>query len=172
MTEGDLIASTGYAVGSAKALRIGAYGIGAARSFGGQFANQRDGTRFEGGVSVDWSALRNLGLGIRGGYQTEHATLDVFTEGGATGMAYAQARFGKLDALLAVTYQHRNYATNQDRVDNRFGPQATLSYALNDTFYVVASYLFIHNASSLADTSRAGYDYNRHLVSLGVEARF
>lgn len=172
LTEGDLIASTGYAVGSAKAVRLGAYGIGAARSFGGSFRDQRDGTRFEGGLTVDWQALRSLGFGVRGGYQTEQTTLDIFTESGATGMLYGQARFGRFGALAALTYQHRDYATNIGRVDNRLGPQVTLTYAVTDTFSVVGSYLFIHNSSSLADVDAAAYDYNRHLVSLGLEARF
>lgn len=172
LTEGDLIATTGYALGDAKAVRVGAYGIGALRSFGGSFKDQRDGTRFEGGLTVDWQALRNVGLGARGGYQTERTTLDIFTEHGATAMAYGQARFGRFDAMLALTFQRRDYATSQGRVDNRLGPQASFSYNLDDRFFIVASYLFIHNASSLADSALAGFDYNRHLVNLGVEARF
>jgi tetratricopeptide (TPR) repeat protein len=164
LTEGDLIASTGYAVGSAKALRIGAYGIGAARSFGNTF-DQRNGTRLEGGLTLDWQALRNLGLGLRGGYQSEQTTEPEFDEGGPTAMAYAQSRFGRLDALVALTYQRRDFR-NVPRVDNRLGPQATLSYNLDDTFFIVGSYLYLHNSST------SQYDYQRHLVTVGVEARF
>ncbi len=76
-------------------------------------------------------------------------------------------------ALGALTYQPRGYDTKNnpiDRTDDRIGPQISASYAITSTIAAVASYLYVHNASVVHGLP-TDYSYQRHLVSLGVEAR-
>lgn len=175
LTEGTLLGSSNYAVNDSKSLRVGAYGLGGLRSFGEGFG-VRDGQRAEGGITVDY-LMRHAAFGVRGGYQAELTDSPLLTESGAIAMLYARGSTEHLDAMVSFTYQHRGYdsAPNQDptlpdfeRTDNRFGPSAQLAYWLNDMLSVVGTYQYLRNVSS---GYPADFDYARHLVTLGLEAR-
>lgn len=177
LTEGTLLGSTNYAVTENKNLRVGVYGLGGLRSFGDLYS-VRDGTRAEGGLTLDY-VTSHAGFGLRGGYQAELTDSELFTEKGPQGMLYARGAMGRLEVLVSFIYQRRSYdsAPNPDptgaafdRSDNRFGPQAQLSYLLNDMLSVTGSYQYLRNTSS-TEGYATDFDYTRHLATIGIEAR-
>lgn len=175
LTEGTLLASSNVAVNAPKSIRVGAYGLGGIRSFGADFS-ARDGTRAEGGLTLDY-ITRNVGAGLRAGYQAELADGDQFTENGPLALLYARGSTGRFDALLALVYQMRNYnrfegatGTSFDRTDNRFGPQLQVSYGVTEILSVVGTYQYTRNASK-TEGYTSDFDYTRHLATMGIEAR-
>jgi hypothetical protein len=167
LTEGTLLGASNYALDEGKAFRVGVYGLGGVRSFGAGFS-QRDGTRAEGGVTLDYGA-RRVGFGVRGGYQTEQASEDHLTERGPQGMAYVRTTVDRFDGLVSFVYQKRDYY-RINRNDSRFGPTAQLAYSLNGTLSIIGTYQYLRNASTVENT-QIDYDYTRHLATLGLEAR-
>ena len=149
---------------------VGLYGLVGDRAFGldniAGSSNDRSGGHYEAGVLGEghWGTLL---ASLRSGLLIEQAfgkEQQVLGNRSVALVRWAPAPVS-LTALLA--YEYRNYRSSSiKRVDNLLEPSFLAAYAINDTFQIVGTYLYVHNASV------GPYTYDRHLVMLGAEARW
>lgn len=150
-------------------LKPGLFVLGGARDFVALNPEEElmdcDGPHVHGGALVGWSS-RRMALLARLGYQAELAQGDEQRERGPAALLNGRVQLERVSLAAALSYEMRDYGAVGGRVDHRISPALAARLKLTDYFSIGVGYAWTRNASS---AESGAFDYDRHLVDLGVE---